>query len=342
MGSGVAMVRRLWQKGLWRLGFHGVTPDRPSTLMVEPTNVCNLRCPACPTGAGTLNRPPRSMSLEEFRGILDQAMDPPGYLRQVTLFNYGEPFLCRDFLGMVRLASGRGLATFTSTNGHFFGSDAAADEIVGSGLSELIVCLDGADQETIGRYRRNADFGEIVGGMRRLLAARGRAGRRTPVVELQFIVMRHNEHQADAMRRLAGELGVDRFILKTVGINANDANFQKLAGELLPSDLSESRYERRGDGSYALRGTPPRGCEYVMSTLVVNSNGDVVPCCYDVESGFVMGNLFRESLESVWLGERFREFRRRLREGRELPRMCRNCPEGRGRVRRVEEVRTEG
>ena len=30
-------ARRTWQKGLWKLGFHSVLPDRPSTLMVEPT-----------------------------------------------------------------------------------------------------------------------------------------------------------------------------------------------------------------------------------------------------------------------------------------------------------------
>jgi len=93
----------------------------PSTLMVEPTNVCNLHCPACPTGAGILNRPPRAMSFDEFKGILNQALDPPGYLRRVTLFNYGEPFLCKDLLRMVRYAADRGLETFTSTNGQFLG-----------------------------------------------------------------------------------------------------------------------------------------------------------------------------------------------------------------------------
>ena len=169
---------RTWQKGLWKLGFHRVLPDRPSTLMVEPTNVCNLHCPACPTGAGILNRPPRAMSFDEFRNILDQALDPPGYLRRVTLFNYGEPFLCKDLLRMVRCAADRGLETFTSTNGQFFGGEKIADEVVASGLTELLVCLDGADQETISRYRKDANFDEILSGIRRILAARAKAGAR--------------------------------------------------------------------------------------------------------------------------------------------------------------------
>ena len=336
------MLRQIWQKGLWKLGFRRVLPDRPSTLMVEPTNVCNLRCPACPTGAGLLNRAPRAMTLEEFAPVLDQALDPPGYLRRVTLFNYGEPFLCNDLLGMVRYAADRGLETFTSTNGQFFDSDGIVAEVVASGLTELLVCLDGADQETINRYRKNADFEEILDGIRRVLSARARAASATPRVELQFIVMKHNEQQADRMRRIAAELGVDRFVEKTVGIPPSMPGFQRLAEELLPADLAGSRYERRPDGTYALKGSPPCGCQYVFSTLVVNSNGDVVPCCYDIHSEHVMGNVFRQPLAEIWLGEKFREFRRRVMEGRRshVP-ICRHCPEGRVPMRRDEAV-TDG
>jgi len=334
-------LRRIIQKGLWKLGFHHVLPDRPSTLMIEPTNVCNLKCPACPVGAGTLNRPPRTMSFDEFRHILDQAADPPGYLKQVTLFNYGEPFFCNDLLRMVRYAADRGLRTFTSTNGHFFGSDAFARELVESGLSELIVCLDGADQETIARYRKNARFEDILEGIRRVLRARKALSSATPLLELQFIVMRHNEHQIPLMRRIARELGVDRFIEKTVGINPTDPDFQQLAAELLPEDLSRSRYERLPDGTVRLKGDPPRRCEYVYSTMVVNSNGDVVPCCYDVKSDYVMGNVLHQPLAEVWIGEKFRAFRLRVERERHAIPICAGCPEGRA-IRRVEEVDTEG
>jgi radical SAM protein with 4Fe4S-binding SPASM domain len=329
---------------LWKLGCRRVLPDRPSTLMVEPTNVCNLRCPACPTGAGILNRPPRAMSFEEFKRILEQALDPPGYLRRVTLFNYGEPFLCKDLLRMVRAAADRGLETFTSTNGQFFGDEKVADEVIASGLTELLICLDGADQETISRYRKEANFDEILSGIRRVLAARkrarpgGQAGPASPIVELQFIVMRHNESQVERMRTIAADLGVDRFIVKTVGISPGMPDFERLAEELLPADLSESRYERRADGSFALKGRPRCGCEYVFSTLVVNSDGDVVPCCYDIHSEHVMGNLFRQPLAEIWLGEKFREFRRQACARRDAVPICRHCPEGRVRTRKTESV----
>ena len=88
-----------------------------------------------------------------------------------------ERFLQMDLLRMVRCAADRGLETFTSTNGQFFGGEKIAAEVVASGLTELLVCLDGADQETISRYRKDANFDEIVAGIRRVLAARARLPR---------------------------------------------------------------------------------------------------------------------------------------------------------------------
>jgi len=157
-------------------------------------------------------------------------------------------------------------------------------------------------------------------------------------VELQFIVMKHNEHQIERMREIARDLGVDRFIEKTVGVHAGDPAFQRLAADLLPADLSRSRYEKCDDGAYALKGEPPCGCEYIYSTMVVNSNGDVVPCCYDIESEYVMGNVFETPLAEIWRGEAFREFRKRVAHGRGSVRMCKFCPEGRVEMRSSEEV----
>jgi len=76
------------------LGFKGITPHFPLFLMVEPTNVCNLRCPACPTGSGKLNRPKRMMRFEEYKRIIDQVKNK---VIGIALWNYGEPFLNKNF-----------------------------------------------------------------------------------------------------------------------------------------------------------------------------------------------------------------------------------------------------
>ena len=277
------------------------------------------------------------MTFKEFQTVIDKANEPAGYLKRVTLFNYGEPFLCKDLLKMVRYAADLGLETFTSTNGHFFGSETIGDEVVASGLTELIVCLDGADQATLNRYRKNAKLDDITEGIRRVLRAREKADSVTPIVELQFIVMKHNQHQGATMRSIARDLGVDRFIEKTVGINPTDPDFTRLAEELLPDADFQSRYKRTPDGGLTLKGKTPCCCQYVYSTMVVNSNGDVVPCCYDVQSEFAMGNVFEMPFDTIWRGKRFRAFRRRIKEERASIPICASCPEGRV-IRRMEDI----
>ena len=53
----------------------------PYKLQVEPTNKCNLSCPLCPVGNGTLGRKPRHMHLDEFKKLIDDMeknIDKPG------------------------------------------------------------------------------------------------------------------------------------------------------------------------------------------------------------------------------------------------------------------------
>jgi radical SAM protein with 4Fe4S-binding SPASM domain len=64
--------------------------------------------------------------------------------------------------------------------------------------------------------------------------------------------------------------------------------------------------------------------------MVVNSNGDVVPCCYDAHVQWVLGNVFRQSVAEVWRGKSFSEFRKRVLLKRNSIVACRECP-----VRRV-------
>jgi radical SAM protein with 4Fe4S-binding SPASM domain len=297
--------------------------------MVEPTNACNLHCTACPTGKGALSRPPRAMRFEEFKKILDECLDPAGYLHHVAFYNYGEPFLCADLLPMVRYAADRRLKTDLTTNGHFFKSERATADVVESRLSALTIALDGADEETLRRYRKGASFAEVTAGTRRMMEARRKAGSATPDVALQFIVMKHNEDQIERMRDLARDLGVDRLVLKTVCVKPTDPDFQRLASELVPNDPGTSRYVRLADGRYALKGVSPRRCTFVYTTMVVNSNGEVVPCSFDAHAGYVIGNVLNQSVAEVWKGKRFSEFRKRVLTDRTSIAACRDCPDGR-------------
>ena len=87
-----------------------VTAARPARADIEPTTVCNFRCPHCPTTGGVPGFVRRHMSLAEFTSVLDQL--PTVY--RIKLVGLGEPLLNPDFFAMVREAIAlveEGLAT---------------------------------------------------------------------------------------------------------------------------------------------------------------------------------------------------------------------------------------
>jgi radical SAM protein with 4Fe4S-binding SPASM domain len=305
------------------LGQESALRPLPSELSIEPTNACNLHCPTCPTGSGKMNRAKRMMRLHEFAAIIDQVR---GYVSSVELWSYGEPFLNRDLLEMIRYAPTAGIHVRTSTNAEFFETAEFCRDLVQSGLHHLIVCMDGADQETLSRFRKGSDFHRIFQGLHRLMQARTQLGSSLPKVELQFILMRHNQHQRALIKDIARELGMDVFSEKTVGIPFNDPEFEAMAREFLPDDLSLTRYRLDASGRLMLDGRVPNRCHRLQSHAVINSDGTVVPCCYDLYSEFVMGNVFQESLRTIWKGTSYEALRVQIARDRTSIPMCNACP----------------
>jgi radical SAM protein with 4Fe4S-binding SPASM domain len=269
------------------------------------------------------------MSLSEFEQIIEQVKD---YILSILLWNYGEPFMNNEVLDMVEYASGKDIYVTTSTNGEFFHSEGFCRRIVNSGLDYLIICLDGADQETIEMFRKDSDFKSIIEGTRLICETKKKLKSKTPIIELQFILMKHNEHQSKKMRNIAGELGIDRYSEKTIGIDFHDKDFQKLATDFLPADTSIRRYKKAYDGTFLPKGDIVNDCRIIYELAVINSNGDVVPCCYDLYSDHIMGNVFEEDFKKIWHGKKYEIFRDQIRKDRKSIDICSVCSEGRANI----------
>jgi len=313
--------------GLSRLTRRPFAWGVPPVLMIEPTNWCNLRCPLCPSGNGTLRRPRGFMDPALFHRVVDQVR---GRALMVLLWNQGESFLHEDFLGLVRYAAAAGLYTMASTNGHFLRDP---DAIVRSGLDSLIISIDGATEETYRQYRVGGSFEKVIEGTKAVVAAKRRLRSRTPIIHFQLILFRHNEHELAAARALAVSLGVDKVTYKTAQVYDPDE-----AARFLPGNEAFRRYDLDGD-AFRLRlragvhaGPPvvPNRCRTLWLQPVVNWDGTVTPCCFDKSADFVMGRLSGDdgTLAEVWDGGRLNAFRRRVLTGRARIDMCRNCTEG--------------
>ncbi|MDZ4122364.1 MAG: radical SAM/SPASM domain-containing protein, partial [Candidatus Cloacimonadaceae bacterium] len=287
----------------------------PPAIMIEPANICNLQCPLCPSGNNSLSRPRGFMPFERFERLLQQIKNRIGML---ILWNQGEPFLNPEFYDMVRLAAKLGFYTMTSTNASL---ELDAKRIVQSGLSKIIISMDGISAETYNSYRINGDFELVLANMRELVKLKKLFKASTPLIEWQFIIMKHNEHEIPEVKRLAESLGVEKLEFKTAQIYTKDDM------RFLPTDTKHSRYSKSGNG-FELRTKLLNRCRRLWTQPVVNWDGEFSICCYDKDIVIPIGNIDHHTFEELWFGTAMMNMRRAVLTNRSQFAICRNCGEG--------------
>lgn len=294
----------------------------PISISIEPTTSCNLRCPECPSGLRSFTRPTGKLDNTLYTGIIDQLAPTLSYL---TFYFQGEPYLHPGFLEMVDYASSKGIYTATSTNAHYLNGEVAR-RTVQSGLDRLIISLDGTTQEAYEAYRIGGSLQRVIDGTKNIIEAKKTLRSRTPHVVFQFLVVGPNEHQIPEVHAMAKTLGVDQVVLKTAQIYDYENG-----SPLIPQQQRYSRYRKNGDGTWSIKNSMDDHCWRMWHSCVVTWDGKVVPCCFDKDAHYVLGDLKEESFEAIWNGDPYNLFRQSILTSRSEIEMCRNCTEG-GRV----------
>ncbi len=301
---------------LWRSVNHR---GMPVSISIEPTTSCNLRCPECPSGLRAFTRPTGMMKKELFESVINQLAPSLSYL---IFYFQGEPYLHPHLLEMIRFAAQKKIYTATSTNAHYLNEE-ASKETVQSGLDRLIISLDGTTQETYQSYRIGGKLDKVIEGTKNILRWKKELKSTTPHVIFQFLVVRHNEHQIEEVKKLAKELGVDEVKLKTAQIY----DFEN-GSDLIPVSEKYSRYERDQNGKYSIKNEWHNECWKMWHSCVVTWDGRVVPCCFDKDARYVLGDLNQNTFKEIWKGDQYHQFRKSLFTSRSEIEMCRNCTEG--------------
>lgn len=335
-------IRCYWNYALSRMGLVRIS-HAPLFVSVEPAAVCQLRCPACPVGRrdggmSESRNTDKLMSLDLFRKVLGEVKE---YAMVMQFYFQGEPLLNKDLAQMIAEAHEAGLYTIVSTNAQAMTRE-LADELVGAGLSRIIVSMDGLMQETYGAYRVGGDVEKCKQALRWLRAAKDRlrltdrftdrpaspdrsacgltdriSDRVQTVIELQCLRLKTNEQEWQELKRVYKSLGADRLSLKTAQLYDYEHGHP-----LMPSDGRYSRYEQGADGKYH-RKKLGRGCLRVWSGVVVTTNGEVLPCCYDKAHAYSYGNVQDAPIAELFQNEKAQAFRRAAIE--EQPKICQEC-----------------
>ena len=319
----------------------------PHYLLVDPSTICQLRCPTCPTGQENESRKlgtnitfrNRTMlAVDLFDALLHELGE---YLFQITLYNWGEPLLNKKLPDFIKKAQALDIYTEIHTNLSLPLSDQFIDELLGSGLGSISASIDGFSQETYQTYRRGGNFELAKGNLERLIKARERLGLKTNII-WNFLVFSFNEHEIPATQKYCREVGItfnqrEAFITNPDWLPSyrkNEANLQTL--QVIPTNtVQESASTNPQQLPQKNRSTLP--CAWHYNYSVVNADGSVSPCCAPWEQKFDFGVVQpgRESFADIWNNDLYRRSRgafagKEVKGLSQLETLCVKCPYGHG------------
>lgn len=287
--------------------------NQPWAASIEPSAVCQLSCPECPVGMKEISRKNNFLSDENFSKILNGLSKKTFWL---NLYFQGEPLLDSSISKKIQLARKRRMFVVLSTNALAL-NETMAKQLCEAGASKIIISLDGADEATYSKYRSGGNFQQVLNSISFLHDAR--KNKKYPIIEVQMLVFSYNENQKNDLRKTALNLGADKVAFKSPQFYSAEN-----AAENLPSDKKYQRYTKNENGKIALRTKQKTFCKRLWNTIVINSDGDVVACCYDKFSKYKMGNAIEQPASAIWKNDDFMQFRNDFLQGKRKD-ICTNC-----------------
>lgn len=312
--------------------------SRPTSLQLECTTKCNLRCRMC--DSPIWDRRGMVMSISDFKKIIDQFP----FLVKVNLQGMGEPLLNKDLFKMINYCKSRKIMVLFTTNATLI-DDITARKIVDSGLDYIVISVDGATAETFEKIRIGSKFEQVIENIKKLVAARGSLEK--PRIIFHFCAMSDNIEELPQVVKLAKDIGAD-------GLEGLDAIFwgkeylkEKLSDKTLESDIikakriiNEAKIEAKRMGlKFFWWGTN----EELLSSDDLSLHPDPILCkapfrsCFITVDGYVtqcsdipdprvsnFGNILEQDFNEIWNSSEYRAFRKAFLRG-EIPELCKEC-----------------
>lgn len=322
------------------------------------TDACNLRCTYCPITTDMLTlRPSAVMETHQALRLLESV----AHFRPMIRMFGGEPLLHPEWPRIFARTHELGLPFTLVTNGTPIAG--RAEELVRSGITAVGISVD--PPEAHDRHRGAGSFALCKDVIGELQDAKARLGSGTPLLEIFTTVYEgtyeHLVDWAEALRAwpidmlrlqhqiwlrtaqrpvsealIADACGDSSFFRSDVDTYCSDA-MPDIDAAMLERQL---RHLQATPFPFKVEFHPPlpvpemiefyrspdfrrvteRPCTLISRYAFVDPRGRLYPCMT-----LDMGSVFDEPFHAVWNGEKFRAFRRLLREHERLP-LCERCP----------------
>jgi radical SAM protein with 4Fe4S-binding SPASM domain len=289
-----------------------------SSLNVDIYGRCNLRCRFCPEGQRLNEQPALRMSFSSFQQWIGPLIPE---LKQLELFNWGEPFLHEELFEILQWSAERnpGLILRLSTNGTLI-TEVVAEHLIRSPVRTLTVTIAGLTKENYIYYHGVDALKRVINSLRVMTAAKKRLGSSTPKIRLRYLCFSFNLVSAAEVRRWVKQnLSSHASLIDRVTVRE---------GYLCGSTFSEEEIkEAYGIDPKNLSSVPIPlypSCQKSPAIPAIRADGAVFPCCnLPYKKEYIVGFLGETTFQEIWNGALYTKFRESLTEGNNP--VCKEC-----------------
>lgn len=302
----------------------------PSSIMLEVTNHCNLKCITCPREYQYGEQMDVGfMPLDKLKKIIDEAYP---YIDSVGLTGLGETLLYKQLpeaLQYIR-SKNKGIITTISINAHLPNSVELVKKIADH-LDTLQISMDGVG-EVYEHVRLRGEFPLFYNNVKQIVE---HCRDKRADVMFNFVAIKENYFNMAEVVQTAGELGVE-FVNVTpfnvAAVTAHDIQYY----DFFHSDAFIAELKRAKEMADALPQvelsvwdikTPNtfQKCHLPWSHFYISWDGYATPCCakpFPKELNF--GNVFEDGLMHCLNTSGYRHFRKLWLENK-TPAFCEKC-----------------
>jgi len=278
---------------------------KPKVFTFETSLACNLKCPECAIGGGMISREKGFLPFDKFKILADKIKPFAEYL---YLHLWGEPMLNKEIINMIKYAS-QFCAVNISTNGTLLSKE-KSEQLILSGVRDLIVSIDGVSQNIYEKYRVGGEVEKAFAALSDLVQFNIKYDAKVNIMP-QFIVFKHNQDEIEDFKEICNSLGLTP-TFKAPYIRTDDSNFQM-------SDFKE--YQRHYYKTEESLKTAMMDCVNPKEVFTVNVDGTSIICCHDYDKFTDFGNLFENDVLEIWNSPIYRDYRWKILSG-ETPSFC--------------------
>ena len=275
-------------------------------VQMFPIYACNFTCEYC------FHSVPRNergfvsdwpvMKLNLYKKCIDELAQFDDQLKVLRFVGMGEPLLHKNIAEMITYAVEKKVALRVEmlTNGSLL-TNMMSDDLIDAGLSRLVISLQGISPEKFRRISNvEIDFAELVANIEYFY-------RHKTATHVYVKIVDYALDEIDTALKFYDIFG-----------NICDSMAVENAVPIMPG-VDYGKILKTSGGNATQFGLPVSSidvCPQAFFTMQINPDGKVVPC-YQISYPAIMGDANNQTIQEIWNGEEYANFRRTMLNGRD-------------------------